>query len=92
MHLVEWVKDLLGIIPKRLQLEDSDKIASGKSQCYIYFSKNQIKSDVIFRTVKRLLDGGELADLFLRLAPYLARNRNEAVEEPKTEEGNAVGT
>ena len=43
-------------------------------------------------TVKRLLDGGELADLFLKLAPYLPRNKDEAVEVPKTEEGNAVGT
>ena len=49
-------------------------------------------TNVIFLTVKRLLDGGELADLFLRLVPYLSRNRDEAVEEPKTEDGNAVST
>ena len=47
-----------------------------------------MESNVIFLTVKRLLDGGELADLFLELAPYFPRNKNEAVEEQKGEEQN----
>ena len=47
-----------------------------------------MKSIVTFLTVKRLLDGGELADLFLKLVPYVTHNRNEAVEEQKGEEQN----
>ena len=47
-----------------------------------------MKSTFTFLTVKRLLDGGELTDLFLELAPYLHRNKNDAVEEQKGEEQN----
>ena len=47
-----------------------------------------MESTVAFLTGKRLLNGGELADLFLELAPYLQRNKNDAVEEQKGEEQN----
>ena len=56
---------------------------------FLHACRNETKRNKIYNiylTVKRLLEGGELADLILKLAPYLTRNRNEAVEEPKTDE------